>query len=268
MSTEPPRDASGDDAALTAAWRAASQDEPPASVDAAIVAAARAELRRDGGARPARRPWWSTWQPLAAAAGVAGLAFVLVQTLPEHAAPRAPAVSRQSTAADSGPPREESAAVRTEPATAAKSTPPPPAPVPVPSGESRAAAAAPAPPSAAAAPQDATVATDTAAQAAAPAFAAPARGATADRPAARAVAEREAAAALSREDRAVHAGEPPSPEGWVARIVASYEAGDRRGAEAQLEAFRQAYPDADRHLPDELRDWAASVPMPAGDGPP
>ena len=258
MSNDPRREASGEDAALASAWRAASRDEPPAGVDAAILAAARAELRGHAAAGQARRAWWSSWQPLAAAAGVAGLAFVLVQTLPEHAAPRAPAVSEQSaTAASGSPPPEADTAVVAEPPNAAKTAPAPPEP-PAPAQRARSRPEA----------RPEARAEGEAAEATAPAFTSPLPAATADRRAARAVTERQAAAASSLEESAMGAGEPPSPEGWVERILASYEAGDLPGAEAQLEDFRRAYPDADRHLPDRLRDWAASVPMRAGNGPP
>lgn len=69
------------DSRLDAAWRAASNEEPPAALDAAIRAAARREV----GAKPqslsaqaathARRRWW----PLAAAATVAVIAIGVVQ---------------------------------------------------------------------------------------------------------------------------------------------------------------------------------------------
>jgi hypothetical protein len=61
------------DTAIDGEWRKASREEPPPHVDAAILAAART-----------RRPWLTTWQPLAAAAAVAGLAFLLVQLLPSE----------------------------------------------------------------------------------------------------------------------------------------------------------------------------------------
>ncbi len=76
---------------LARAWREASDEQPSSQLDAAIIAAARKAVADGGGqpmAAPARvRPWnWLLqWQPLAAAATVAGLAFVLVQMLPrEH----------------------------------------------------------------------------------------------------------------------------------------------------------------------------------------
>jgi len=64
-----------------AAWRAASAEEPPAALDAAILAAARREI--GAGPRPVsagrtsrtRRAWW----PLAAAATIGAIAFGLLQ---------------------------------------------------------------------------------------------------------------------------------------------------------------------------------------------
>ena len=91
------------------AWHGTSVEEPPPQIDAAIIEAARTEAARarqvtpTGTAARVRRngEWWLRWQPLAAAAAVAGLAFVLVQTIPrdrdvtpplshERARPRAP----------------------------------------------------------------------------------------------------------------------------------------------------------------------------------
>jgi hypothetical protein len=75
-------------AALDRAWQQLSDEQSPPSVDAAIIAAARKSIQdRDGQvqvkrASPPQRSWLTRWQPLAAAAAVAGLAFVLVQSLP------------------------------------------------------------------------------------------------------------------------------------------------------------------------------------------
>ena len=81
------RSPAGDDA-LDRAWQQLSDEQPPSALDAAIIAAARKSIQdRDGQAQvkradPPQRSWLTRWQPLAAAAGVAGLAFVLVQSLP------------------------------------------------------------------------------------------------------------------------------------------------------------------------------------------
>ena len=71
------------DAALDRAWQQLSDEQPPPSLDAAIIAAAHKSIQgRDEHAqvvraRPPYRSWPTRWQPLAAAAAVAGLAFVL-----------------------------------------------------------------------------------------------------------------------------------------------------------------------------------------------
>jgi hypothetical protein len=80
----------GEDAAVARAWRQASDERPPARLDADVLAAAHRAVR-DGVAgaesvsvHPQARRRWMQWRPLAAAATVAGLAFVLVQTLPRE----------------------------------------------------------------------------------------------------------------------------------------------------------------------------------------
>jgi len=50
-----------------------------------------------------------------------------------------------------------------------------------------------------------------------------------------------------------------TPDAWVQRIVALFDAGDREAAERELRAFREEYRDADERLPASLRAWAASV---------
>jgi hypothetical protein len=84
MSTDRRDDERSGDPAVDQAWRAAANDQPSAQLDATILAAARAATSR-AQPRPstsAKRYWWTHWQPLAAAAGVAGLAFTVVQMLP------------------------------------------------------------------------------------------------------------------------------------------------------------------------------------------
>jgi hypothetical protein len=88
MTTSDPRDrAAPADPHVDAAWRALSREEPPKSLDAAIMAAARREV----GAKPQkigtretvadRRRWW----PLAAAATVAAIAVGVLQlTTPDQ----------------------------------------------------------------------------------------------------------------------------------------------------------------------------------------
>ena len=76
------------DTTLDRAWQQLSDEQPPSALDAAIIAAAHKSIQdRDGQAQvkragPPQRSWLTRWQPLAAAAAVAGLAFVLVQSLP------------------------------------------------------------------------------------------------------------------------------------------------------------------------------------------
>jgi len=75
------------------AWRAASHEEPPPALDAAI----RAEARRAVGAAPVRKRNKHWWYPLATAATVAVLAVSIVQlTPPEQVAPTV--VTEQSAA--------------------------------------------------------------------------------------------------------------------------------------------------------------------------
>jgi hypothetical protein len=108
----------GDDAAVARAWRQASDEQPPARLDAVILAAAHRSVQEDeAGAKaiPASAPArsrWLRWQPLAAAATVAGLAFVLVQTLPRDRT-LAPAIRIEAPA---GAP--EPAAAREKPGSA------------------------------------------------------------------------------------------------------------------------------------------------------
>ena len=82
-----PRDAA-EESALRKAWHQASDEFPPRELDAAIIAAARRSVQdRDSRAKTASdgqrsRSWFMQWQPLAAAATVAALAFVLLQVMP------------------------------------------------------------------------------------------------------------------------------------------------------------------------------------------
>lgn len=103
----PPDDRVGD-AAVDAAWRRATREQPPAGVDAAILAAAREAVSREAraGKVAARSRWWSNWQPLAAAAGVVGLSLLLVQLLPRGEFRHGPAAgdTARAPAAESAPP--------------------------------------------------------------------------------------------------------------------------------------------------------------------
>jgi len=119
MSDQRRPDAAPADPRVDAAWRVASREEPPARVDDAILAAAHAAVRDPAPARPspARDPWWRRWQPLAAAAAVTGLAFVLLQSLPRDEPVLAPSV----TPAPSRPATREMAAPVEAPEPVAKS---------------------------------------------------------------------------------------------------------------------------------------------------
>jgi hypothetical protein len=129
MSDERRRDERAGDPAVDAAWRAASRSEPPAHVDDVILAAARAEARAAAQVRrtPAQKAWWTGWQPLAAAAGVFGLAFALVQMLPREEAVRAPVAAEQSVPVRQEAARDMSAETVARPSAMAGAAPPAPA---------------------------------------------------------------------------------------------------------------------------------------------
>ena len=239
--TEQRRDDRSTDSAVDAAWRQAAGEQPPAEIDAAILAAARAAVRRDAKERlpapPPRR--WANWQPLAAAAGVIGLSFLLVQMLPRDQLVRPPANQDAARA-----PVAESAPVTVAPGPSAGNVPPsrveerasPPAAPPP-------AAVRPSvlPPAAPAAPATSDAASITSEEQEATAGVAP-------RAAMEAAAAKQSVAAR-----------PESPAAWASLIAALHDSGDLAAAEAELRAFRVAHPDADDYLPDPVRAWANSV---------
>lgn len=49
------------------------------------------------------------------------------------------------------------------------------------------------------------------------------------------------------------------PARWATLIESLYTSGDRAAAAAQLRTFRVEHPDADRYLPEALREWASTV---------
>ena len=224
------------DPAVDQAWRSAATDEPSAQLDATILAAARAATVRKKSAptSPATRYRWTHWQPLAAAAGVAGLAFTIVQMLPREVdVPTKPSASTEQVIERSRPERSES-------------TP------------SRNAAPEPAPPPA---PREAAAEHPKAAKQASPA--APTAPSLTSEGAARDVAGATAEADASSEQRlrqvAPPAAAPVTPQNWARRIEALYGAGDETAAADALQAFRSTYPDADQYLAEALLPWAASV---------
>ncbi len=241
------------DATLDDAWRAASTEQPAPQSDAAILAAARAETRSGAGASPRRRraSWQALWQPLAAAAGVAGLAFLLVQRLPtETASPEAAPTAVPRQAAESVLRETAEPASDLEAPAAAPTAPPPRTAEPVPqeTAERAGALAAPVAAPAAAPPQTAEPvpqgtaerARELAAPAAVPAPAPAARDAVG------------LAAAKSEADAT-------GPEVWVDRIVKLHASGELAAAADELRAFRGAFADADARLPADLREWASTV---------
>lgn len=221
MSTERPGEDRQFDTAIDRAWREASNEGPAPHVDAAILAAARS-----------RRRSISTWQPLAAVAMVAGLAFLLVQLMPtareapppvriERAAPgeSKAAPAQQDVASQESPTRQEPGRAREAQSPAEAGT----LDAPTHAG-----------------PASNEIAADMAVAPAAPAAsAAPTAG----------LHKSAGADVVSR----------LAPQSWAARVAALHRTGDLEAAAADLRAFRAAYPDADRFLPDELRAWADHI---------
>jgi hypothetical protein len=108
------------DAAIDVAWRRSSDEEPSLAVDEAIRAAARRRIgsRPRGDERSADRGRrWTQWAPVAAAAGVAVLAFGLLRWLPveQQFAPSAPVSPSAGTGTARDAAAEESAAAPAAP---------------------------------------------------------------------------------------------------------------------------------------------------------
>lgn len=266
----------GNDTDVVRAWRQASDEQPQARLDAAILGAARRSIEMKDesattrGVRARTRRRWMQWQPLAAAATVAGLAFVLVQTMPrEHEV--APPIRMQAPGPAASPELEAAAPAQGD----APVGEPTPAPAPAISLESQSRAPAPviteAPaevdagpplrergaagvagsPSAEASPDVADVMrsvdtdqrkgvmTDAAGEAYSQEAAAPAAGHSA-------IPAPSTAAARSAAD-------------WATWIEALHASGDLAAAAAALREFRAVDPDADSYLPESLRDWARTV---------
>ena len=232
MSTLHPDGDDDFDIAVDGEWRKASREEPRPLVDAAILAAART-----------RRPRFATWQPLAAAAAVAGLAFLLVQLLPRERERELEQPIRMESPQPAAVPRDPAAAPRfreDEPAERDQSAP-------------KSAVAPPQEPAEAAASRSEAVLEPRQSSRGSLATGALAAGATA--PAA--AAERAAATADSSSLASPTLEMPPAQ--WATLIETLYASGDRVAAAAQLRAFRIEQPDADRYLPEALREWASTV---------
>jgi len=244
MSKEQRHDTAPTDPQVLAAWRAASVEEPSARVDAAILAAAHAAVKDSTSARPAPAsdPWWRRWQPLAAAAAVTGLAFVLLQSLPREepvpapsVTPKARNVDRTSAPVTTPGPARSPEADAAQPSQSTAITAPAATPEPVAKARQESARREPAVNGVAMQTTDATDAASVAAE----------------RP----------AAPAARATLQGMAG-PQSADAWVARIVDRHATGDLGAAATELRAFRAAFPDADSRLPESLREWAATVTPP------
>jgi len=220
-----------DEPAVDQAWRAAATDEPSAQFDATILAAARAATTRAKSASttPASRHWWAHWQPLAAAAGVAGLAFTIVQMVPRDSDVPATPSAEQAI--------ERARPDRTESVTQQNAAAPPPA------------------------PREADMEPPVAAKRTSPAVSPPnepTAGAAA-RDVAGAVAEADASSEQGLRQIRPPPAAPTPPEDWARRIETLYGAGEESAAADALQAFREAYADADQYLAESLQPWAASV---------
>lgn len=258
MSSEHDREqpgSAGEDAAVTRAWWQTSDEQPPARLDAEILAAAhRAVQDEEAGAKtapihPRARRRWMQWQALAAAATVAGLAFVLVQTLP----------------------REGEVATPIRIATPA----PPPTQAPKPAPDAALGTRPSAPPSVVtqspASPGTGQTVRDQgaagAARSPAPEVAADVGDRMRDAPTdeRRGVTMEASGEAYSAEAPAPAAARAPSTvtlpsaADWTARIEALHASDDLADAADALRAFRAADPHADEYLPDSLREWARTV---------
>jgi hypothetical protein len=250
-----------EDAAVNRAWRDASDESPPAALDAAILAAARAASEKPRSTNAAgfgRTPATASrkrqgndhpfthWLPLAVAASVAGLAFLVVQLLPRDPTPspsrtRATeeVVSSEGVAAPSSQAADAAASAETARDTSGNAG----------TGSSREVAGLPAPYAAPVPPPGSGV--EAAASGAMPA------SHEAPVAAKRAMADAAAPAAMSRQN--AEAQLRPDPDAWAARIEALHAAGDLDGAAASLRSFRAACDKADDYLPPTLRAWARTV---------
>lgn len=231
---------------LARAWREVSDEQPPSQLDAAIIAIARKSLpmqESTPNAPPVRARYWHRllqWQPLVAAATVAGLALILAQRVPRDATDYG-----QGSSAEKSVTRPER--------------------IYVPDGAPR-HGAVPAAPTAPASPPMA--AAENAQDTAGTADAAELSGENsvalrevvepevADRAAVAAAAEVPSSAARQQ---GLPKASATDTEARAAKIAALHESGDVTAAAGELRALRAADPDAEAYLPHSLRDWARTV---------
>ena len=249
------------DLTLEQAWHQASNEQPPSRLDAAILTAAREavgnRVARPKVVRVGSWSWLTQWQPVAAAAAVTGLAFVLVQMLPRDRA-EAPSMQVEAPAVDAQQPVPSPPPVRNEADGASAAAKPVTGGV---TERDRRVVPAPAavPPAAVDRPSTNPVASNQAVAERASAAAAAEveqRDATAsDTPAATASAGMATAAIAAKQAAEVSV----TAADWAARVAALYDSGETAQAADALRAFRAAHPDADTFLPESLRDWAGTI---------
>jgi negative regulator of sigma E activity len=245
------------DAALDRAWQQLSDEQPPPSLDAAIIAAAHKSIQgRDEQTQVVRasrpyRSWPARWQPLAAAAAVAGLAFVLVQSLPRDRYV-APSLRTEEPATSPAAAQEKPGSPATRESIAAKTASPPA------SAGARESITAPAGRIGQKLEAD-TVTTMRATeveqrQLAAAEMSGRTASEAATAPAPVQTTAAKPAGSAAREDVA-----QPDATDRAARIASLHAAGDIAGAADALREFRAVDPGADTYLPESLRDWARTV---------
>lgn len=265
------------DAALDAAWRAHSQGEPPAHLDAAILAAARdavaagpRDVRRGSANASGPQRWW---MPLAAAAMISAVVIGVSRLAPQDQAATAPyeaeLPAREAAPHDDRIPVEREDAPARVPALGAPAKRIAEAPA---AGLAERPAPPPAPaPSVAFAPSPAERGAATPLGEVAPGGPAASESTRVDQPSApRSTFAPPPPSASRAEASPARAGEiaaganardatTPDADAWIARIRELYDEGKPAEAARELVALRAAVPDADRRLPPELRAWATTV---------
>ena len=202
--------------------------EPPRTKLSAAASCPRRSRRRRS------RSWLTRWQPVAAAAAVTGLAFVLVQMLPR---PQPPVHDEAASPTSTAKPIDS-----TDMELDKRGVPAPAAPPPAVGDRQSAnsitrseAIPARAKASAAQVEQGDATAPQVSAEAAPPGTAAP-----------ESAARQGIAASVSAAD-------------WAARVAALHDSGDTAQAADTLRAFRAVYPEADGYLAESLRAWARTI---------